>query len=111
MRLGLVFFLVAVALGCSPLSDLPGAYQADHQGLNGKVRVVMVMAEDGSGKWEISGENVPFLWRERAGVVLIHTREGGVVEGQVESRGLRMDVPGVGKLLFVRKSPSDSGPQ
>lgn len=111
MRIGLLALILVVLTGCSRPADLAGGYEADHQGLSGQVRIVMTLADDGSGKWEVSGETMPFLWRERGGLLLIHTREGGVVEGRVESRGLRMDMPGVGTVLFVRKSQSAPGKQ
>jgi len=32
----------------------------------------------------------------------VHTRDGAVVEGVLEGDTMRLDVPGVGKLDFVR---------
>jgi len=95
----LLFFL---CLACSSRVDLAGRYEASHTGPSGPVDVVMVLGEDGSGKWEIEGEVLPFSWSVRPGVVNVHTRDGAVVEGVVEGGNVRLDVPGVGKLFFVR---------
>jgi len=95
----LVFFALAA---CSSRAELVGRYEASHTGLSGQVDVVMVLGEDGSGKWEIEGEVLPFSWTVRPGGVLIHTRDGAVVEGLVEGDNVRLDVPGVGKLFFMR---------
>jgi hypothetical protein len=32
----------------------------------------------------------------------VHTRDGAVVEGTIQGDNVLLDVPGVGKLLFVR---------
>jgi hypothetical protein len=62
----------------------------------------MTLAEDGSGKWEIEGEVLSFSWVVREGALNVHTRDGAVVEGVIEVGNIRLDVPGVGTLDFVR---------
>ena len=102
MKRILPWLLLFVCLACSSRVDLAGRYLASHKGPSGAVEVVMVLGEDGSGKWEIQGEVLPFSWTVRPGMLNVHTREGAVVEGVVEGGNVRLDVPGVGKLLFVR---------
>ena len=87
---------------CTDRTELVGRYAASHVGLSGQVDVVMVLGEDGSGKWEIEGEVLQFSWSVRPGVVTVHTRDGAVVEGVIEGENVRLDVPGVGELFFVR---------
>jgi len=94
--------MILFCLSCSGKPELSGRYEATHNGLSGAVDVVMILGEDGSGKWEIGGEVLPFSWFGSPGVLNVHTREGAVVEGVVEGGNVRLDVPGVGKLLFVR---------
>lgn len=94
--------VLLVCLACSSRTDLAGRYAASHAGPAGPMEVVMVLGEDGSGKWEIEGEVLPFSWTVRPGMLNVHTRDGAVVEGTVEGGNVRLDVPGVGKLLFVR---------
>lgn len=96
------YFLLFVCLACSSRNDLAGRYVALHPRPGGTVEAVMVLSEDGSGKWEIEGEVLPFSWSVRQGMLNVHTREGAVVEGTAEGGNVRLDVPGVGKLLFVR---------
>ena len=102
MKRLLAYFLLFVCLACSSRTDLAGRYDASHPGPGGTVEVVMVIGEDGSGKWEIEGEVLPFSWTVRQEMLNVHTRDGAVVEGVVEGGNVRLDVPGVGKLLFVR---------
>lgn len=102
MRSVLMLMMAMLCLACSQGQDLAGSYTARYTGLSGPVGVIMVLGEDGSGKWEVEGEAVAFSWRARSGALTVHTREGAVLEGVVESGGLRLDVPGAGKLLFVR---------
>lgn len=99
-RLLLVSFLALAA--CSDRAQLVGRYDATHAGLSGQVDVVMVLGEDGSGKWEIEGEVLAFSWTVRSEGLAVHTRDGAVVEGTIEGDNVLLDVPGVGKLLFVR---------
>jgi hypothetical protein len=98
----LAFFLLFVCLACSSRVDLAGRYLAQHPRPDGTVEVVMVLGEDGSGKWEIEGEVLPFSWSVRQDMLNVHTRDGAVVVGAAEGGNVRLDVPGVGKLLFVR---------
>jgi hypothetical protein len=98
----LLFFAFLTLAACSDRTELVGRYEASHSGLSGEVNVVMTLGEDGSGKWEIEGEILSFSWTARSGGVFVHTRDGAVVEGMVEGENVRLDVPGVGKLLFVR---------
>jgi hypothetical protein len=98
----LVFFALLALAACSDRTELVGRYEASHSGLSGEVDVVMILGEDGTGKWEIEGEVLSFSWTVRSEGILVHTRDGAVVEGMVEGEDVRLDVPGIGKLLFVR---------
>jgi len=98
----LPFLMLLLCLSCSSRPDLAGRYEASHTGPSGPVNAVMTLAEDGSGKWEIEGEVLPFSWFADAGAINVHTRDGAVVEGVFEGDTMRLDVPGVGKLDFVR---------
>ncbi len=98
----LPFLMLLLCLSCSSRPDLAGRYEASHTGPSGPVNAVMTLAEDGSGKWEIEGEVLPFSWAVREGALNVHTRDGAVVEGVIDGGNVRLDVPGVGKLDFVR---------
>jgi len=98
----LPFLLLFLCLSCSSRPDLAGRYEASHTGPSGPVNAVMTLAEDGSGKWEIEGEVLPFSWVVREGALNVHTGDGAVVEGVIEGGNVRLDVPGVGTLDFVR---------
>lgn len=103
MRKTMVWLMLLACLSCSGRTDLAGRYEARHEGPGGTVTAVMVLAEDGGGKWEIGGEVLNFSWTEASGGVHVHTRDGAVVEGALEGRDLLLDVPGVGKMLFARR--------
>ena len=95
--------LLSMCLSCAGPSDLAGRYEARHEGLSGSVVVVMVLGEDGAGKWEIGGEVLNFSWTPLEDGVRVHTRDGAVLDGARQGGNLRLDVPGVGKLFFERK--------
>jgi hypothetical protein len=98
-----IALLLSMCLSCAGPTDIAGRYEARHEGLSGPVDVVMLLGEDGAGKWEIGGEVLNFLWTPHEDGVRVHTRDGAVLDGARAGRNLRLDVPGVGKLLFERK--------
>lgn len=63
----------------------------------------MVLNADGSGKWEIGGEAMPFVWLPHEDTVTVHSKEGGVVEGRLEQHGLNVHIPGIGNVLLERR--------
>ncbi len=99
----MVWLMLALCLACSNRTELDGRYEALHHGPGGKVAAVMTLADDGSGKWEIEGEVLPFSWSVTPGGLRVHTRDGAVIEGFIEGGAVRLDVPGVGMLLFRRR--------
>lgn len=100
----IMFWILALLLcACGGGADIDGDYAAAYQGPAGPVDVRMSLKTDGKGLWEIDGEQMPFMWTMRSGVLTMHAREGAVVEGRRENDDLRVDVPGVGRLLFVRR--------
>lgn len=103
MKKLMAWLLLLACLACSGRGDLAGSYEARHEGPGGPVTAGMVLGEDGSGKWEIGGEVLNFSWTAVPGGVRVHVRDGAVVEGVIEGGNVRLDVPGVGHLLFVRR--------
>lgn len=99
----MLWLALALCLSCSNRAELAGRYEARHESPGGAVGAVMILGEDGSGKWEIGGEVLPFSWSAAAGGLRVHTREGAAVDGIMEGADVRLDVPGVGKLLFRRR--------
>ncbi len=99
----MVWLVLALCLSCSNRTELAGRYEALHRGAGGDVVAVMVLDGDGGGKWEIGGEVLPFSWAVETGGLRVHARDGAVVEGVMEGGDVRLDVPGVGKLLFKRR--------
>jgi len=96
---------LVMCMACSGQPQIAGRYEASHSGLSGQVQVVMVLGEDGSGKWETGGELIHFSWTADAGAVSVHTREGAVIEGKTGGGRILLDVPGVGELQFVPANP------
>lgn len=99
----MIWLALALCLSCASGAELAGSYEARHESPGGAVVAVMVLGDDGSGKWEIGGEVLPFSWSAETGGLRVHTRDGAVVVGAVEGGDVRLDVPGVGKLLFRRR--------
>lgn len=103
MKRIVIWLVVLFLAACGGAENVSGDYAASHQGLSGQVDVRMTIEADGTGRWEIGGEHMQFVWTLRSGILTIHAREGAVVEGRREDDDLRVDVPGVGQVLFVRR--------
>jgi len=92
-------------LGCganepeSPAARLPGSWEAE----TAEGRVVLVLQEDGKGVWRTELDEAPFRWSMKGERLVLHTRSGGAVAASLPSDGtLRLNMPGVGELLFSR---------
>ena len=101
VRLAGAAVLVVLALGlcaCGAREDMVGSY---HAAGHGGVDVSLVLHEGGKGTWTTDEADVPLTWELKGDELWLHTRAGGVLSGVVEGGGVvRMDLPGVGELVF-----------
>ncbi|MBC7354592.1 MAG: hypothetical protein H5U09_00125 [Desulfomicrobiaceae bacterium] len=94
---------VALVLGCSSRMDVAGRYTSQPPHGGESVRIVMTLAPDGTGKWQVGMEESVFSWSVDGERLRFYTRRGGVLEGRVIAPDfLRVDVPGWGVVEFRR---------
>lgn len=93
------------ALGLAVLMLLAAACGPDRAELAGKYRakgraVSLELDEDGRGVWRAGYDETVFKWSRKKGRIVLHTEEGGAFAGVAAQEGLRLDLPGVGEVLF-----------
>ncbi|MBU1230532.1 MAG: hypothetical protein KKA55_11505 [Proteobacteria bacterium] len=97
-----VFPALALALllaGCrGPVEGLEGDYECERVD-TGPAR--LTLRPDGGGALCVGAEEAPFRWEARGnGVVLLHTRQGGVIKVRLGAGALELDMPGTGGMTF-----------
>ncbi|BDV00791.1 hypothetical protein TDMWS_08760 [Thermodesulfomicrobium sp. WS] len=96
--------VVLVLMSCSGgRMDVAGRYTSQSQNSGEPVQIVMTLAPDGTGKWQVGTEESVFSWSVDGERLRLYTRRGGVLEGRVIAPDfLRVDVPGWGMVEFRR---------
>lgn len=82
-----------------PARALPGSWTAT--AATGPV--TLVLQEDGKGIWRTELDEAAFKWSVQGSRLVLHTRSGGAVAAPLpENDTLRLSLPGVGELVFIR---------
>lgn len=91
--------LAVLLLGCRQTGQsLAGEYDCQCEGLS---PARLLLRPDGGGALAVGAEEAPFRWELRGdGVVVLHTRQGGVILARQNADGLELDLPGAGKRVF-----------
>lgn len=98
LALGLAAALLL--LGCrGPVEGLVGEYEAE-----GPAGARLTLRPDGGGALSVGAEEAPFRWEIKDGKqLLLHTRQGGILALNLTATGLEGDMPGTGKVVFLKK--------
>lgn len=97
--LGLCALLLAGCRGA--VENLVGDYEADPAAGGAAPR--LTLRSDGGGALGVGAEDAAFRWEVKEGLVLLHTRQGGMVPLKRTGEGLEADIPGTGRVLFRKK--------
>lgn len=104
-RMGMAALALGLLLlaGCrGPVEGLVGDYESERLDTS---PARLILRADGGGALAVGAEEAPFRWEVREdGRVLLHTRQGGVITARQRPGALEMDMPGVGWLVFLKKS-------
>jgi len=93
-----ILFLILTLAACSPSKDtVAGKYTAK----GNDTEVVLTLKENGRGTWSTDMDEISFKWSIRKGGQLwLHTKEGGVVQGELVEGRIKLTLPGVDELVF-----------
>jgi hypothetical protein len=96
----LLILLLALAACAPDKGDAAGRYTATTDDTG----ITLTLGENGRGTWSTDTDEIPFKWSRPAPDQLwLHTREGGVIRGRMESGRLILALPGVDELVFERE--------
>ena len=97
----LTLVLVLTLAACSPqdADSIAGTYAA-----RGDTSIALTLNDNGKGTWSTDMDEISFKWSVREGGILwVHTREGGVIQGVARDGQVTLTLPGVGELVFERE--------
>jgi len=60
------------------------------------------LKEDGFGLWRVADEEVSFRWNRMGSEIRLHTKEGGVIIGEIKGGNLKITLPGKKSMSFKR---------
>ena len=79
-------------------AELAGQYTATNRD-----GVALALHGEGKGTWTTPDEDLEFTWERRGQEVWMHTRDGGIIVGQVTpDGGITVRLPGAGRYEFTR---------
>lgn len=98
----LALVLLLLLGGCrGPVESLSGDYECERVD-TGPAR--LTLRSDGGGALSVGAEEAPFRWEVRDnGMLLLHTRQGGVIKARQGAGVLELDMPGTGGMTFRKK--------
>ncbi|MGA3117951.1 MAG: hypothetical protein ABSF90_26400 [Syntrophobacteraceae bacterium] len=101
-RLFAVFFICLAALpGCDDTTAVPGRYVAESTGEQGQ-RIDLELEPDGQGSWTSEDDRIDFKWESQAAGILLHTKAGGIIEGNLSEGVIEFTIPGTGRVTFTK---------
>jgi len=106
MRSGFVLLVICMPLlfwHCDRHEKIIGKYQAVGAGLEGQTAATLELQANGKGIWSIETDNAPFRWDLHQNTIRLHTHAGGIIEGVIDGKHIRIEMPGAGVILFERQ--------
>lgn len=98
----LAVMALAFLVHCSQHDTVVGKYQSVSNGRSDQSQVILELQSDGKGLWSMETDNASFRWKLNQNKISLHTRTGGVIEGTYDEGTIRIDLPGMGDILFKR---------
>lgn len=98
-----LLLLLPLLLCCGPDHDsLAGNYHSRQESDDQGPAVMLELQDDGNGSWTVSGgAAVAFTWSQEHGKVVLRTKNGGLVAGELEGDAIMLGLPGMRRLTFL----------
>ncbi|MBN2466968.1 MAG: hypothetical protein JXD19_02355 [Deltaproteobacteria bacterium] len=100
----LVFGIALFLFACGLREHCVGTYVAAEEVSGEHGEAVIELNEDGQGVWRVQTYEVFFRWSVKKNEVRLHTKEGGVIIGEMRNGTLYIELPGTKTVVF-KKSP------
>ena len=96
-----LFICLAALPGCNDTTTLSGKYVTDSTGEVDQ-QLELQLEPNGQGSWASEDDRIAFKWESQAGVIRLHTKAGGIIEGVLLQDAIEFTVPGAGRVVFKK---------
>jgi hypothetical protein len=96
-------FLLFLNLSCESRDAFVGSYSGLGEGPQQYAQAEIKLKEDGYGLWRVADEEVSFRWDCRGNEIRLHTKEGGVIIGEIKGGNLKITLPGTKSMSFKKR--------
>ncbi len=97
---GLLLFL---NLSCESKDAFVGSYSGVEEESHQYAQAEIKLKEDGFGLWHVADEEVSFRWNRKGNELRLHTKEGGVIIGEIKEGNLKITLPGTKSMSFKKR--------
>lgn len=103
-----IFFLLGLSACPSP-ERFEGTYVAVENGSSPHGdETIIELKENSQGVCRTDEQEVPFRWSVRNREIRLHTKEGGIIVGEITSDTLTLTLPGEKKMTFKKSASTDT---
>lgn len=95
-KIKILFIALLFSAGCDNKENYVGKYLLVKTG-NEAVPVELELKADGQGSWSTDSDNVSFKWEVIGEKILLHTRTGGVISGEITDNTIHFKLPVIGE--------------
>ena len=98
--------LVLIGLSaCPPPERFEGTYVALESETSPHSGAVIELNENSQGIFQSQDQEVSFRWTVRGHEIRFHTKEGGIVQGEIQNDTLTVTLPSGRVMTFQKESP------
>ncbi len=103
LKLLFPLFLIFLNLSCESREALVGSYTGLEEEARQPAQAEIKLKEDGFGLWRVGDEEVSFRWNRTGNEIRLHTKEGGVIIGEIKGGNLKITLPGTKSMSFKKR--------
>lgn len=89
----LLFLFISIPYGCGSPQQYIGTYVTASEGRPPQSKIILELKESGNGVWTTNEIEVPFRWSIKGKEIRLHTREGGVILGEIKKDTIKLPLP------------------
>jgi hypothetical protein len=89
----LLFIFVIIPQGCESAKRYTGTYVSVSEGQLPQSESILELKEGGNAVWTTDEKEVPFRWSVKMKEIRLHTKEGGVVIGEIINDTIKIPLP------------------
>ncbi len=96
-------FLLFLNFSCESRDALVGSYSGLEEESHPYTQAEIKLKEDGFGLWRVADEEVSFRWNRMGNEIRLHTKDGGVIIGEIKGGNLKITLPGTKSMSFKKR--------